>query len=461
MKRKEVISFLLDIEQKYPVQSWKIGDIDMWPVFKMDVFFRWYKTQNNSNEAQKDMVSQRRGNRITRFIWSAYAVLKFKFRKHVKLGNVYCGSEAHRIEYKGAFINRYFWPFISESSEDDYLELEYGAQKVGKSYPNSDRLLFVDDYYLFYYFLNLFNKRVILTLPNYKEVKEEVEKKIVQLPSRYSAIMYSRYKAIYIYSKIFKMIFKKYKPENVYGLCYYNNAMFGMHCAANSMSINNIDMQHGGQGPLHPMYNFREFDLQAKWCSLPKVFWCWDEASHNQIKKWIDKSQYHSSVNGGNPWISYILESENTKKITSNKRIILYTLQEPSIDSYIIETIKHMSRLGTYCWWLRLHPRMISSGQAIKDNLLSHGLTDDAFEIEKASAYPLPLILANSVIHVSKYSGSIIEAVQLKVPTMIIDEIGVESFGHYIESGDAVDATSKNPIDLITIIGSLDKKVDI
>lgn len=456
MKRKEVISFLLDIEEKYAVQSWKIGDIDMWPVFKMDVFFRWYKVQN-TNESQTKIVTYKNGIRLKRFFHSVYTLLKFKFQKKTKLGDIYCGSEAHRIEYNGAFINRYFWPFISKSNKENYLELEYGLRKIGKTYLNQDKVLFVENYYLFYYFLNLFDRKPVADLPNYEEVVDEVERKITKLPSTYKNIMYSRYRAIYIYSRIFKMIFKKFRPENVYGLCYYNNVMFGMHCAANSMGVNNIDMQHGGQGPLHPMYNFREFDLQARWSSLPKTFWCWDEASHNQIEKWTKTSQYHNSINGGNPWISYVLESETIQKINSNKRIILYTLQEPSIDTYIIETIKYASNLGPYCWWLRLHPRMISSGSVIKDKLLSHGLTDDTFEIEKASSYPLPLILANSVIHISKYSGSIIEAVQLNVPTMIIDEIGVESFGHYIESGDAVDATSKNPVDLASIIESLDK----
>ena len=46
-------------------------------------------------------------------------------------------------------------------------------------------------------------------------------------------------------------------------------------------------------------------------------------------------------------------------------------------------------------------------------------------------------MLSTAFVHVSKYSGAIIEASQMGVYSIIIDKLGVETFKSFISRGDA------------------------
>ncbi|MFC6099485.1 hypothetical protein [Olivibacter domesticus] len=451
MKRKDVIDFISTMEIKYPVNEWKIGDIDLWPIIKMDIFFRWYKSQT------KPDIQRKRRNIIKKafdILKSFRSVFAFVLKQPITINNVYCGSASHRIEHDGVFINRFFLPLINTSKNRDHLEIEYGARDFTKNYSNSNEILFVQDFYDFFYLIKSFHGKDKMHIPSYDSFLEDVQANVIKLPDNYKNIIYSKYNSVLIYSRIFKMILKKHKPANVTGLCYYDNAMFGMHYAANAMGISNIDMQHGGQGPLHPMYNFSTLPKKGFFGNVPQKFWCWDQASTNLIEKWALKSNFISVINGGNPWIDYAVNKyskDGTYYFPRETRIILVTLQERELQNNIIDAIQLSST--EYQWWIRLHPRMMEGKEGIRKQL--EGLNISNFEIEKATDYPLPVILRNCFLHISKYSGSIIEAGLLGVKSLIVDPIGIETFSHYLETGDAIDACDKTGAELVGIIKSI------
>ena len=223
-----------------------------------------------------------------------------------------------------------------------------------------------------------------------------------------------------------------------------------MHYAANKLNIKNIDVQHGAQGPLHIMYNFSNAPITG-YNTVPNIFWCWDKASANTIHQWVDKQDYHKVIIKGNPWINFQLLSLKNEKL-SDKKIVLYTLQEEFLDQYILDAIKTTG--FKYEWWLRLHPRMLGAKDNIQKQLDKEKLLDYV-EIDKATALPLPILLKNSSVHISKYSGSIIEAVQVNTPNIIIDRIGLETYGDYVESGDAQVVISNNAEELSNMIESI------
>lgn len=454
MKRKDVIDFISNMEIKYSVNEWKIGDIDLWPIIKMDLFFRWYKSQTQSTE-QRHVDKEKARKKVLTILKSFWAVINFRvlFRPSAKATNIYCGSASHRIVHNGKFINRYFWPLIEKDKDRKFLEIDYGARDLTKTYVNP-KVLFVQEFYGFFKLMCLFSKKDKVHAPGYDSFMKDIQKNIIKLPTEYGKIIYSRYSSILICSRIFRMIFKRVKPMNVFGLCYYDNAMFGMHYAANSMGISNIDMQHGGQGPLHPMYNFSTLPQRGFFMNVPQKFWCWDQASCSLIEKWSINSNFVSVINGGNPWIDYAVSrysKDNIYHFPSETRIILVTLQEPELQGNIIEAIHLSSK--EYQWWIRLHPRMMEGKENIRKRLESLNISN--FEIEKATDYPLPIILRNCFLHISRYSGSVIEAGLLGVKSLIVDPIGIETFSHYVETGAAIDASDKTGAELVSIIKSI------
>ena len=235
----------------------------------------------------------------------------------------------------------------------------------------------------------------------------------------------------FIYIKILKSIYKKILLKNnideVYILCYYVSEMYAMNLATSELDIPSWDIQHGGQGGLHIAYTNFNAIPKTGYKLLPKKFWAWDTASASEIAKWVSTQEFHDVEAKGNPWIEYCVR-RYTAEIDTTKKIILYTMQpigDSLLDPYIIDTIKKTP--PDYIWWLRLHPRQLKEKAKLYNLLDKYNLLNRV-NIEDATKLPLPGILAKTFIHISKYSGSILEAYMMEVKTIILSSIGVESF---------------------------------
>src|SRR5690606_468580 len=119
------------------------------------------------------------------------------------------------------------------------------------------------------------------------------------------------------------------------------------------------------------------------------------------------------------------------------KKIILVTLQNtmvPLLDDFLVEAIKKTD--GThFVWWLRHHPGMNQKEKNELAEIIHANKLNGKVNIEEASSVPLPIALFKSTIHLSKYSGSILEAALLNKPNIIFDELGKEAYSILIEEG--------------------------
>ncbi|MCX2745194.1 hypothetical protein OO013_15040 [Mangrovivirga sp. M17] len=228
---------------------------------------------------------------------------------------------------------------------------------------------------------------------------------------------------VIVWTRIYSFIFKKVNPKLSFGLCYYNNEMLGMNLAASRMGVKSIDMQHGAQGELHPMYTYNR-KLLSDFEMLPDIYWVWDKVSGKNIENWISPNK--KVIYGGNPWIDFL--KEKSILINIDKPVILITVQplNPVLEKDILEVIYKSS--DRYEWWIRYHPRMTLSEKndfetELKEfNILKKVNFDIPNELE------LPQLLEIASVHISRYSGSISEASMVGVPSIICDEIGLEIY---------------------------------
>ncbi len=444
MERSDFIKIINSIENDFPVIDWKYFDMHIWPIVKKDIFFIW-------NDIEKPKQKKRKHNEfkvVLEFLNSIVRLLGTKVFLR-GLDTVFLGASSHRVKYGNKFVNRYFYPLIEKRSKKIYLQLEYGEKKTDEIYDRSIPTVFLNNT------IKIFS-RMAKPLQQHFSAKElhkvfrTLESQLNLDLSVYEKDVVRRVNIIHNTAVFFETVFKFIKPKRIIGLCYYKNDMFGAHYAANKLGIENADMQHGGQGNLHPMYFFSKLPANG-FNTLPETFYCWDNASANNIRAWLKYQQFHKVVVFGNPWIEFQLTRFQNKKLTS-KKIVLYTLQEGALDPYILDAIK-MTQTD-YEWWLRLHPRMLIAKENIQRQLEDRNLLDFV-EIEKATELPLPILLKNSSVHISKYSGSIIEAVQTNTPNIIIDKIGVDTYNEYVKSGDAKVVISKDVKELVDIINSV------
>ncbi|WP_026915718.1 hypothetical protein [Christiangramia portivictoriae] len=436
MNREEFVNWVNNLENSYPVNEWLINEVQVWPLIKVKLLFYSGKTtikkQKGLSKWQKLLNSVKGGIdyiNLTVKAKSKHSTVLYSIAPHFRFLN----------EDK-IYVNRYYNQLIRKSliSENkDFRIFDYGEvepdYKLNTDYV--EKTIFLGNLKYFALFrrdLSVAFKKEDIHLPEFDDFLKEITNKIgpnsINRRSILKQVVYiEKLKDIYI------KLLVKLKVEEVYILCYYVSEMYAMAMAANQLGISSCDIQHGGQGRLHLAYSGFNSIPENGYKLLPKRFWVWDKDSYLEIEKWIAKQNYHEVFINGNPWIEYCVK-QYTSKVNTNKKIILYTMQpvgEHLLDPYIIEAIDKTP--PDYIWWLRLHPRQLKQKAELNILLAKYSLLDKV-NIEDATRLPLPGILIKTHIHLSKYSGSILEAYLMKVKTIILSDIGVESFPNVVES---------------------------
>jgi hypothetical protein len=436
MNRKEVVEWLHGLEARYPVEEWDVAGVSIWPVLKIQVMFWLFEIDNEKHTARaKKKKKVNRFGRIVQVVRSLYHYLYLRLRTFKRCDLLFVSSSIYRSDLKGISMNKYFDPML------DYLESELGQKSLLIEYEKEkprvlhreDRIINVFGAFAFVNFLTkLLNNRLIhkriVSLPGLSDCLSEIETQYTVLTKKYMLRrLINMSQTVKAWSCLFDIIFEKIRPKYVFGICYYTLPMYGMNLSAERNKIVSIDMQHGTQGPLHIGYsNFRQ-RRAGKYSVIPNYFWCWDNGSAEVLRRWIS-SEDQKAIVGGNPWINFIFSNDHfSLHRESSKKIILYTLQPIGnlLEDYIIEAIKESP--DEYEWWLRLHPRQSKmKPHLIKlleaSHILAKVIINDPLEV------PLPTVLKDTYVHISKFSGSVIEAALMDVPSIVIDEIGRESF---------------------------------
>ena len=258
------------------------------------------------------------------------------------------------------------------------------------------------------------------------------------------------FELIHIEKMLDNFILKRLKPTYLFSLCYYSLPVMVFNHSAAKMGIPTIELQHGSQTGHHAAYIRWQKILKAGFGTLPKYFWCWGEDSVKIINEWARNTNYHRAFNGGNPWIEYFKAKPYQLK-PSGKPRILVTMQ-PTADilpRFLLDAIK--TSIEKYEWWLRLHPRQSGHVKEIKNTLKTQGVLN-LVNVNDATQQPLPIVLRGSLLHITQYSGTTIEAALLGIKTILIDKLGISMFAKQIEEGQAVVFLENNAKDLLGLI---------
>lgn len=459
--RNEVKNFIVQIEQNFPVDTWTIKGVPIWPNLRIRLYYYLVrKIQNPDFDNNKNNTKTKRTsfNSIDLFIkW----ITKLKIRKIIKkvlgvfLGvwvhfwiktlpkkkHLFLGGNSHRVDFEGNRYNRYFDCYIDrEQIKDGAMYFEYDLISPPNLYNKE----------IIYKYHNALQKFLIgkskpkinsnnINLKSYTEFLEFVKKEpfcegVIETISKNNIIKW--FTTFYMKILFFKKILSQIKPDNMYILAYYSDNLMALIYSANSLSINTIEMQHGPQTDEHLAYGSWSNVPKNGYMSLPKTFWCWDKNSANTINKWAFDHDYYTTKVVGNFWINLWKERAEDYK---EKDFILYSLQtflsieKDLFPNSLIEYIKN----NHYKWYIRLHPRQFDE----KDEIIAYLKKNNIFhlvEMENASNDPLPLLLSNCILNITNYSGTAIEASLMNKFTVLTHTIGINAFKGLIDNNQAI-----------------------
>lgn len=424
MDRKEIIESLSKIEMHFPVNEWKYGDIQIWPYIKSRLFFMLFNQISSGYTVNTPSLPCK----LSRFTSSvdAYCFARKAIRnKKILLA----GAPVYQTAFNGKYINKFYEPIFGDDPESIYIER--GIKKNDLPYKNS--VIELNKVFDFFKIKNkLIPLRSDLKLEGWDYVYQLVPNIMSRINQKELNIEFMGQNILFM-SSVFENLLKKTSIKTLYSLCYYFVEMFALNYVANKMGIKTIDLQHGGLGSLHPLYTYSNFP-KAGFNIIPNNFHVWDYASRKHLESWIHCDSKYVVKEVGNPWLKFVLDN-NTEKIKETRKIILYTLQFDEIDGYIFDAVRLTSE--EYIWWFRLHPRMTIEREKIIKQIKKENL-EEKIKLDEANTLPLPIILKNCFIHISKFSGSIIEAEQFNKKTIILEETGIENYKEYIKYGNSI-----------------------
>lgn len=427
--RKQIIDTLYSIQEKYPTDKLEIEGVYYWPIVKIRLFFTAYKTKVGSGQSLKcaSRTKEKEGKigKVLKLLRRAWQYLYLHYLPKKKIKYLTSGAWSHRIEHKGKWVNRYFVNLRGERVHIEYTDFDsFNIDLKEDSYELNE---------LGAFYQRFFSKsnKLKVELEENKVLLEIVNEFNFELGMNISVDIFNRQlEEVIHWSDFWTKMLNKTKPEEVRMLCYYTNSMYGLCVAGNRLSIPVVDMQHGGQGALHVGYNGFGALPKGGYNSVPSHFSVWDTPS----KVDLDNAGIVNSekiIVEGNPWIEFHRQELIKANNVSQEVDILYTLQTTvAVPEFMYQVIEETS--NQYKWVLKTHPRMTKKELEIINNRLQRLIEEKKVVIDEGSGL-LELLIASKV-HTSGFSGSIQEAYQLQVPSIITDPIGYDTYKRQMET---------------------------
>lgn len=452
------MDFLNSVEDSLPVNQWKWDGIDVWPLFRVLVYFQNIQREESPQADSKFYSCYKKAKSACSSLVSYYKA-SFVDRKKCdycegKRDIVFITDALSRVKANRFWYLRVYDP-IAKAFKAGNLSLLCLEFTRGGEYrlPRYSPSRLIDKDLLMIRWTSSIFKTVCLddSFPYFLEQINLLTKKNgegLKFPSKERLYLLLRY--IRNLAEFYKKIFLKITPSVGMVTCYYGLIGMAFILACNEFGIPSIDIQHGVQGDLHVGYGRWNAVSDDGYNLLPDFFWCWSDDEAHNIYSWSgDNSKRHKPIVGGNLFLEQVQrgeiffeEEENLKKEINKsffKKHILVTLQPINY----IETLNKLSNCirnspKEWMWWIRLHPGMLFKKGDVMRFLEKKVNSFKNINIAKATDLPLYLLLKYMDVHITSSSSSVIEAEEFGVQSIIIDQLGASYYKKQIERQKAI-----------------------
>lgn len=222
----------------------------------------------------------------------------------------------------------------------------------------------------------------------------------------------------------FGWVLQLLRPRALFVLNYYSRPAFALVSAARDLGIVTIDLQHGSQGPTHLAYK----GYHRRHNSVPAVYWCWtaEEANCHQTLLREQGLALHVHYPAGQLKLA---ESSGLPSDWEVKRRALITVDSRTDLEQVKKIIQHNPSWG---WLIRLHPSYRSETSRWQAEC---SLVSPCVNVQWASTAPMPVVLKTVEVHLTHYSGAMVDARLYSVPTIVFDPRGLKLNPLLVEAG--------------------------
>lgn len=443
MTEKENVRYIVEIEQKYPVEKWVVNGQHVWPIIRSEITVynrRYYRVTSNSNI-----------NSFKRIFLTAKSLLKFSMYNFIKKEQkdvlILHDNLDRNIKLKdGTFYDKVLDPIYDLLKQENISILNLEESMNGDNKPYGE----VTSLEIILIIIRIINKvsrqKGTVQLSRYEEFMRDI-------PAELSANLsidklQHNIGLINRISKFMAWLLKKHDVKLVIFECWYGTYRYALSMACKRLGIKSIDIQHGRAGGTGQEFysSWTKFPENSNYEIIPDVFWTWTESDKQAIDNWNTNNII--VYNGGKlifntlNIIRNLVDLSAMKKIDKSKPVILFTVQPSNIyPDWLVQYIKDSSE--QYIWMLRYHLPLDNLQQLF----VSKFTHQKNVYINGMECILLELLLSECDVHITMSSSVIVDAAMMNKPSIMLNRKFISTFDEYLANGICCLASNADELD--------------
>jgi hypothetical protein len=446
---RRYLTLVEEIERTFPVVHWQRGDLEVWPVARMELYLDMYWAHAGRPRPELHPFPFRPLARIARKVrnaWRSRGDLAHFVTRPKPAHAIFLGDGVSLDCVNGKWQDRFGEPLIAALARR-------GLSTFLMQSGDLSRL----PWYRPTFAANLIASRgyqpncesaLPLELPGHAAVTAFLARNGVRAASLDRENLARTANVVAATAAEFERVMRIVRPTLGFVVTYYAGLGHSFLLACRRQGILSIDLQHCPQEGAHKAYDWSALP-KTGYASLPAVFWNWSEADAAAIRRWTSslESPWHRSLYGGHTQLAPFLSDDDPVTRAWDARFASIGAG-PVFEREILVALQpiggHRSRWETLAaqidaapaewrWWIRRHPASSPLQDEEYISLLS--LRKANVVIEEASSLPLPALLRHMSILLSLASGAAVEAAAFGVPALFLIEDARGPFAALIERG--------------------------
>jgi hypothetical protein len=438
-----------EIERTFPVAGWKCGDVDIWPLARMDLHLDMQRQDTGERPPPPRALPLRALGCAARPIinrWRSRHDRANRVLRPQPADAIFLGDGVSLDHADGAWEDRFGEPIMAALEERGwrtFLMQRGDLARLPWRRPT--------------YATNVIDRTATLAasmsrgpiqLPRYCEVMDRLGDNGIVAPSLAVNCLATRAHATAIAASAFEKILHIVRPRLAFVVTYYAGLGPAFLLACRRAKVLSVDIQHCPQEGTHKAYHWSALP-KTGYGNLPAVFWNWSEQEAADVQKWAQPAaHWHRGLWGGNTQCTTFLNRDSAASRKWNtsfravggegfEREILVALQPIAGQRAVWDALADQidSAPATWRWWIRRHPAA-HAGQDVEFGRLLRPDKPNVL-VAEASGFPLPALLQQMHALVCLASGAAAEAEMFGVPTLFLSPQARETFGRLIERGAA------------------------
>ena len=456
---RRYLTLVADIERGFPVGLWKSGDVEIWPLARMDLYLDMYWAKTGAAAPTSAPLALRTVAHIATpltNIWKSRRDLAHWVVRPRSAHAIFLGDGVSLDCVDGAWQDRFGEPLIAALEERGLGTFLMQSGDLGRL--PWRRPTFAANVIAVLGAMAAASAALPVYLPEHEKVLEFLNRSGVVAPSLAASRLARRARNVRSTASAFEQVLRRVQPTIAFVVTYYAGLGPAFLLACRRQGILSVDLQHCPQEGTHKAYGWLAVPKNG-YATLPAIFWNWKEEDAADIRTWAETLElpWHRSVHGGHTQVAAFLNDldPRTKGWDAKfhslsgmvfEREILVALQPIAGHRAQWDAVAAQieSAPRDWRWWIRRHPASRAYQDADYQQLLS--LNRPNVIVEQAASLPLPALLRHMSVLVSLASGAAAEAAVFGVPALFLSDEAHGTFPGLIERGVAsvIDARTLN-----------------